>query len=804
MSSFKRNQSKVFWRQMEAADLNKLASCSPLPVINNNNDNNNNNNNTVDSKIDGQSRLQRKDEEDEEDIVPAVESDTTSTDSPDNVTVIHLDPAVLVETNNNNDASSLPDASSHSVKRVVKPIPATRTSRRHAIAVEAGGALAAEVDRPLSPARSRGQRSQDSGFSDSDCSSSNNSPRHGRRHHHHHHRRRSSRRKQQQQREQEQELQLEKSSVGAQVPQPQVAVLTSTPKQQQSPLTAELFDDVVQRQIDQIPVRNHLHFGLDNDGSSHNRDDTSPRESLRDFLYGDDRMFNNEQIQHHKSSSSPSPVSSYCDDDDDDFEEDDDAEREAISRSPAQVWLTELRDDCEDECQATLQSKSLPKRSRARYPCEAADAHDLRLLTASATTAAKKIVDAAGRFDRSYHKLTQSMLAATSSKSKQLRDSLGRFEAEASDILVKLGSTLPRRLASHEDQPRTMALQLAKLKNHVDRALDRRLDFYIEKVVRGLEEAPRQTGSTARGALAALTALALAGPRAAASIARCAGVRALLLSLVSAGRLSTDLRCACLRALACVCSCLEAVDQFVAEAGPEILVDLLAAPETPEAEKSEAAALVVQLTAPWIERMGLPHLEAYCERLVEALTELAEATHDKQTLLLAAAAINHLSHSRHSIRHIVERDSIKKLLRCVKKSQGGNVWLMEQVAALVGQVARVPQARAHLAKTRASVALVCFLRMQPPGHEDEYRRLEATASEALTRLCVDPEIAEQVVAIGGANFLPEEQQSSQSQQSQASSHHPQQNFASTKSLRRARKIAAQHIGNARIYDISPR
>uniref|UniRef100_A0ABD2XM15 Protein inscuteable homologue C-terminal domain-containing protein n=1 Tax=Trichogramma kaykai TaxID=54128 RepID=A0ABD2XM15_9HYME len=401
-------------------------------------------------------------------------------------------------------------------------------------------------------------------------------------------------------------------------------------------------------------------------GSSHNRDDTSPRESLRDFLYGDDRMFNNEQIQHHKSSSSPSPVSSYCDDDDDDFEEDDDAEREAISRSPAQVWLTELRDDCEDECQATLQSKSLPKRSRARYPCEAADAHDLRLLTASATTAAKKIVDAAGRFDRSYHKLTQSMLAATSSKSKQLRDSLGRFEAEASDILVKLGSTLPRRLASHEDQPRTMALQLAKLKNHVDRALDRRLDFYIEKVVRGLEEAPRQTGSTARGALAALTALALAGPRAAASIARCAGVRALLLSLVSAGRLSTDLRCACLRALACVCSCLEAVDQFVAEAGPEILVDLLAAPETPEAEKSEAAALVVQLTAPWIERMGLPHLEAYCERLVEALTELAEATHDKQTLLLAAAAINHLSHSRHSIRHIVERDSIKKLLRLVQ------------------------------------------------------------------------------------------------------------------------------------------
>ena len=181
--------------------------------------------------------------------------------------------------------------------------------------------------------------------------------------------------------------------------------------------------------------------------------------------------------------------------------------------------------------------------------------------------------------------------------------------------------------------------------------------------MRGLEEAPREAGSTARGALAALTALGLAGPRAGASVARTSGIRALLTSLVSSGRLSSELRSASLRALASVCCCLEAVEQFVREGGPEIVVDVLTAESTPQTEKSEAAALLVQITAPWMERMGLPYIEPFAAELVKALTDLAEATTCKQTLLLAAAGINHLSRSKRCIGPIIKCDSIKKLLR---------------------------------------------------------------------------------------------------------------------------------------------
>lgn len=125
---------------------------------------------------------------------------------------------------------------------------------------------------------------------------------------------------------------------------------------------------------------------------------------------------------------------------------------------------------------------------------------------------------------------------------------------------------------------------------------------------------------------------------------------------------------------------------------------------------------------------------------------------------------------------------------------------MEQVASLIGLVARVPQARAHLVDTRASVALVCFLRMQPPGLEDEYRRLEKTAREALTRLCVDPEIAQQVVAVGGSNCLPSSDCSGRECQGALQT----DGFKSTQSLRVARKIAAEQIDIARIKDHSPR
>lgn len=327
----------------------------------------------------------------------------------------------------------------------------------------------------------------------------------------------------------------------------------------------------------------------------------------------------------------------------------------------------------------------------------------------------------------------------------------------------------------------------------------------LQKIVRGLEEAPREDSSVARGSLAALTALGLSDPRAGSSIARCSGIKALLTYLVTASRLSNDLVATTLRALASVCNSVTAIEYFAREGGPELLTDFLGAESTSEKEKTEATALVVQITASWTNARGLPYLEPFADSLIPALNQLIENTNCAQTLLLAAAALNQLSKSRICATIILEEDSVKKLLRSVKKSAGGNVWLMEQVAALIDELARVPEGRSHLAKARASVALVSFLRMRPPGLENAYQRLEITAAAALTRLCVEPEIARQVVAVGGGDCLPGSCRINEAQMDQKDEEAQVETglFRYTRSLRRACKKAAKQIGIAKAKDHSP-
>ncbi|XP_011298174.1 protein inscuteable homolog [Fopius arisanus] len=452
------------------------------------------------------------------------------------------------------------------------------------------------------------------------------------------------------------------------------------------------------------------------------------------------------------------------------------------------TWLNDLAEDYDPECSVALQSKALPKKPQETR--EESQSRDLRLMTSTATAAATELIIRADGFSKHINEVIDKVSSLESGRSE--RKLLRSIEDEAFSLLSELGAPPPRRI--HEGSLRSVLSQLESLENVVNSTVNTRLDFYIERVVRGLEDAPRETGSAARGALAALTALGLAGTRAGNSIARCSGVRALLTSLISAGRLSSELRCSTLRALSSVCCCPLAIGHFVKEGGPEILVDLLASKTAPERERMEATALVVQITAPWTDALGLRHLEPFANILVDILTNLAEETRCAQTLLLSAAALNNLGDSQKCVYALVKCETVRKLLRCVKKSVGGSIWLMEQVASLVGKLAKIPDVRGHLARARASVALVCFLRMAPPGIEEAYQRLAVTAAAALTRLCVDPEIAKQVVAVGGADCLPNYHSEDEEDQGGLLKY--------TRSLRIACRKAAQHIGQAKACDYS--
>ncbi|KZC09259.1 PREDICTED: protein inscuteable homolog [Dufourea novaeangliae] len=460
------------------------------------------------------------------------------------------------------------------------------------------------------------------------------------------------------------------------------------------------------------------------------------------------------------------------------------------------TWLGGLAMETASECTNTLQSKALPRRKVREFLSEKDEMKDLRTLASLATAAANKLLVRADQFDRHYQYIFDKVAHLEGGKSEKAL--LRAIEEDAFSVLSELGAPPPRRI--QQSSLKGILSQLETMRNYVNGAIDTRLDFYIERVVRGLEEAPKDDIMVARGALAALTALGLAGPRAGSSITRCSGIRALLTSVITAGKTSTDFVAASLRALASVCCSAVAIDQFVKDGGPEILTDLLIAGHSSEKEKMEATALVVQITAPWVNALGLPYLEPFSRNLIPSLNRLVENTSCNQTLLLGAAAFNHLSKSKTCASVILKQGTVKKLLKSVKKSAGKNVWLMEQVAALISELSRTPEARLHLAEARASIALVSFLRMRPPGLEDAYRRLEITAATALTRLCVDPEIARQVVAVGGADCLPsykaDDLLTEDEEQIEAGL------LKYTKSLRRACKRAAKQINIAKASDYS--
>ncbi|XP_015181225.1 PREDICTED: uncharacterized protein LOC107068905 [Polistes dominula] len=461
---------------------------------------------------------------------------------------------------------------------------------------------------------------------------------------------------------------------------------------------------------------------------------------------------------------------------------------------PVKTWLNDLTTETSNECYIALQSKSLPRRKHNELISEEDQMKDLKILSSLATAAASKLLVRAEQFSRHYQHILKEISHSKNGRSQM--ELLRAIEDNAFLVLSKLGAPPPRRI--QQTNLKGIVMQLESMKDYVDSAINTRLDFYIEKIVRCLEEAPKEDSSVARGALAALTALGLAGARAGSSIARCSGIRALLTYLISAIRKSNDYVATSLRALSSVCCSRTAIEHFVKDDGPEIVIDLLSSQTSSEINKMEATALIVQITAPWTNAVGLPHVEPFADTLIIALGNLIENVSSEQTLLLTAAALNQISKSRKCADIIIKRDTVKKLLKSVKKSNGGNVWLMQQVAALINELARLPEAREYLAKVRASVALVCFLRMRPPGLDVAYQTLETTAAAALIRLCVDPEIARQVVAVGGADCLPTYDVNflltEDEEQIEAGL------LKYTKSLRRACKKAVKQIDVARAHD----
>lgn len=116
----------------------------------------------------------------------------------------------------------------------------------------------------------------------------------------------------------------------------------------------------------------------------------------------------------------------------------------------------------------------------------------------------------------------------------------------------------------------------------------------------------------------------------------------------------------------------------------------------------------------------------YCYNCV--LPGLASTTASCETLLLSAAALANLTFMEpRTVWPLLEQGTAGKLLQAVKRrGPKVSVFLQEQAATLLANMAAVPESRPHLAEQRAVVALLCFLQIR---HSPLQRAPEIAAAE---------------------------------------------------------------------------
>ncbi|XP_054262354.1 protein inscuteable homolog [Macrosteles quadrilineatus] len=427
---------------------------------------------------------------------------------------------------------------------------------------------------------------------------------------------------------------------------------------------------------------------------------------------------------------------------------------------PVQQWCRELRLLCEPECTTTLQSKSLT-----------ADLSRQVTLMAATTTEAVRTLQQRTRtisheFTKLYRRVEQEQLEHVGPLVQSLLGHMTELLAvvelpssssECCGQLVAAGELLRTASSAKTLQQQQLVESVTRLGRAFTSVMDHLLAQQIKLLVAVLEEP--SSNLALLSALSAFSGLGLEPGHLGDLMSRCCGIRALLgLCLDSK---SASVRTASLRILATVCCSSATIRQFEQGGGVEIVTDMLSDERRGEAEVTEAVSVLAQVTAPWVEdNHTVQGLTEQLTALVAALTRLVNNTTSSVLLLLSAAALCHLS--------LLEPQCVWRLLDCktagtlllAVRRQGphASVFLQEQVAGLLANMAAVPEVRPHLAEHRAVVALLCFLQVRhcPLQRAPEIaaaERLQHKSAIALSRLCSDPSVAAQVVDLQGINRL---------------------------------------------------
>ncbi|XP_056644652.1 protein inscuteable homolog [Diorhabda sublineata] len=410
-----------------------------------------------------------------------------------------------------------------------------------------------------------------------------------------------------------------------------------------------------------------------------------------------------------------------------------------IDNKSVAMWLKESRQNYYQECMTTLQCKSILGELNQKV------SH----LAARATAAIRGVIAHSRYIETEYNNTNKS-------EPNNSNVPIENLAANISDFVKTHARRINPNVSKLCDEVRTSKGEVASkmasaLYTHWRGVRQQVLSIEIKKLIDKLERPASELDL--RATITGITSVALRNEQVVELFVKFDIVPVLLILCEKCE--GSSLRILLLRALSTMCCTSSAIRHFEKFSGVQIVSDTLDEDSRPEPERSEAAALLAQVTAPWLEdNHSVKGLEDYSRKLVGSLTKFAAETKCCQNLLLCAAALANLSTmDSKSIKYMISGNTAKVLMESIRaRGPAASIYLLEQMATLLANMSATEMARKQLVDIKAPAALLCFLKMNLVG-EDVEKRLRQKSVIALSRLCGERDAAVQVVDLGGVEKL---------------------------------------------------
>ena len=266
--------------------------------------------------------------------------------------------------------------------------------------------------------------------------------------------------------------------------------------------------------------------------------------------------------------------------------------------------------------------------------------------------------------------------------------------------------------AAHQRNLAEMVKSATKFGSSITVLVEEMLSSKVGQIVSSLNS-PTVTAGQVESCLALLTSLGLEGNHLCRLMTR-HGAVSLLVHLLSTSQ-SRQVRAATLRALATLCSVLEAIRQLEEVRGVEVIAKLLSDLTVTESERAEAAGVLAQVTSPWIEDndyvLGVTE-NAF--NLVKNLTELCRNTRCDETFLLGSAALANLSFLSPLILTAMSgQDTVRTMLQYLSRTVSPSIYIQDQVATIIANMAARQDTQESLSSSKLVNVLLYLLAASP-------------------------------------------------------------------------------------------